>query len=108
MKTAALLFALVTTASAAAIESAVSYDGHKVFRIPVTDDGSHIKSVINKLKLDVWQPPSRKGAFADIQVAPSQLKDFHKAMEGQELITMHDDLGSSISRESTFEVYAGK
>ena len=108
MKAVLALSVLLASASAAAVHGSVNYDGHKVFRVPVTDDGSHIKSVIDKLKLEVWQPPSKKGAFADIQVSPEQLDDFTKVMDGHELITMHDDLGKSIAHEGTFETYAGR
>lgn len=107
MKTLALLPSLVASVVALAVEPKLSYDGHKVFRVPVLDDGSHIKGVINKLNVITWQPPTRKGAFADVQVAPSQLDAFHKAMNGQEIITMHEDLGKSITEEGTFHTYAG-
>lgn len=107
MKTLAILPSLLASVVALAVESQVSYDGHKVFRVPVLDDGSHIKNVIDKLNVITWQPPTRKGAFADVQVAPSQLDAFHKAMKGQELITMHEDLGKSVAEEGAFHTYAG-
>ncbi|OAA34208.1 carboxypeptidase [Metarhizium rileyi] len=106
MKSLTHLFPFLVPVAALAVESAVSYYGHQVFRVPVTDDGSHIQSVIDKLKVNIWQPPTRKGAFADVQVAPSQLEDFRKAMEGHQLITMHEDLGKSILEEGTYKVYA--
>lgn len=107
MKALAVLSSLLAPAAAVAIDSELSYDGHRVFRVRIADDGSHVRGVIDKLQLTTWQPPSRKGAFADIQVAPRQLEEFHKAMDGQDLTTMHDDLGKSIKREGTFMTYAG-
>ncbi|KAJ6781181.1 hypothetical protein PWT90_05958 [Aphanocladium album] len=84
----------------------VSYDGHKVFRVPVTDDGSFLRGVIDKLDVSTWQPPSKKGAFADIHVPPHSLKAFQDALQGHELITMHNDLGESIRKEGEFQTYA--
>lgn len=107
MKALVVLSTLVACGSARAVESKVSYDGYKVFRVPVVDDGSHIQSVMDTLKVISWQPPTRKGAFADIQVAPSQLEAFNKAMQGHEVITMHENLGNSIAEEGTFHAYAG-
>lgn len=89
-------------------ESPVSYDGHKVFRVPIVDDGTHIQSLIDHLNLNVWQPPSKKGAFADIQVAPGQLAAFENAMKGRSFEIMHEDLGDSIAREGTIQAYAGE
>ncbi|TQV93843.1 carboxypeptidase A1 precursor [Cordyceps javanica] len=93
-------------AAAATVQQAVSYDGHKVFRVPVTDDGSYLRSVLDKLEVSTWQPPAKKGAFADIQVPPQSLKLFEEALKGHEIITMHEDLGESIRNEGAFQVYA--
>lgn len=98
---------LAALAVAASVPQSVSYDGHKVFRVPVHDDGAYLQSVVDKLDVSVWQPPSKKGAFADIQVAPHLVKAFEAAMSGHELITMHDDLGQSVKEESAFPIYAG-
>ncbi|KAK2616658.1 hypothetical protein QQS21_000481 [Conoideocrella luteorostrata] len=106
MKAVAALSSLLAAAAAVSAETPVSYDGHKVFRIPVLDDGSHIQKLVDQLHLEVWQPPSKKGAFADIQVAPDQLIAFEKAMEGRRLEVMHENLGDSIAEESTFQTYA--
>ncbi|KAJ2965442.1 hypothetical protein NQ176_g10612 [Zarea fungicola] len=97
---------LLTLAVAASVPQSVSYDGHKVFRVPVHDDGAYLQSVVDKLDVSVWQPPSKKGAFADIQVAPHLVKAFEAAMSGHELITMHDDLGQSVKEEAIFPIYA--
>lgn len=107
MKTAAIQSLFIALAAAAAVQPKVSYDGHKVFRVPVVDDGSHVKSVLDKLNIHAWQQPSRKGAFADIQVAPKELDAFYKAMQGQQLTVMHEDLGQSIAQEGTYQSYAG-
>ncbi|OAA54702.1 carboxypeptidase A1 precursor [Cordyceps fumosorosea ARSEF 2679] len=93
-------------AAAATVPQSVSYDGHKVFRVPVTDDGSFLRSVLEKLDVTTWQPPAKKGAFADIHVPPQSLKPFQEALEGHEVITMHENLGESIRSEQTYQVYA--
>ncbi|KAF4506597.1 hypothetical protein G6O67_006665 [Ophiocordyceps sinensis] len=84
----------------------VSYDGFKVFRVPVGGSAQRVNNVVARLGLDVWQPASRKGAFADIEVPPAKLDNFGRAMAGLELLTMHDDLGRSIADEASFDVYA--
>ncbi|KAG6015510.1 hypothetical protein E4U43_005169 [Claviceps pusilla] len=103
---AAILVASAASASATA-GSKPSYNGHRVYRLHVTDeqDGAHIQDIIDKLSLVTWQPPSKKGAFADMQVPPDQLDAFHEAMKHRELITMHEDLGASIRSEAAFETY---
>ncbi|ATY65742.1 carboxypeptidase A1 precursor [Cordyceps militaris] len=93
-------------AAAVTAPQAVSYDGHKVFRVPVTDDGSFLRSVLDKLDVSTWQPPAKKGAFADIHVPPQSLQPFAQALKGHEVITMHEDLGQSIRKEGAFQVYA--
>lgn len=98
---------LAAGAWAAATPARVSFDGYKVFRVPVRDEAQRVNDVVARLGLGVWQPASRKGAFADIEVPPSKVDDFAREMQGLELITMHEDLGRSIADEASFEVYAG-
>lgn len=107
---AAAALVAITASALDAATSKPSYHGQKVFRIPVTDedDGLLIQSLVDKLGLVVWQPPSKKGAFADMQVPADQLRAFNKAMEHRKIITMHEDLGKSIKNESRFHDYAGK
>ncbi|OAA72837.1 carboxypeptidase A1 precursor [Akanthomyces lecanii RCEF 1005] len=97
---------LPLAAAVATVPQSVSYDGHKVFRVPVTDDGSFLRSLIAKLDVSTWQPPSKKGAFADIHVPPHALKPFEQALQGHEVVTMHEDLGESIRNEGAYQVYA--
>ncbi|TWU74871.1 hypothetical protein ED733_002758 [Metarhizium rileyi] len=99
MKAIIFFASLLARAATKPAESFVSYYGHKVFRVPVMDDGTHIQSLVDRLNLNVWQPPSKKGAFADVQVSPSQLEVFGKAMHGRSFEILHEDLGESIARE---------
>lgn len=111
MKTLALLSSLLAAASAAApptpTPTTASYDGYKVFRVPVRTKTQRVNHVVDKLGLGYWQPAQRKGAFADIQVPPGQVDAFYREMDGLELITMHEDLGKSMAGETTSLAYAG-
>ncbi|KAG6130276.1 hypothetical protein E4U35_002016 [Claviceps purpurea] len=111
MKPLFLAAAALVAITASALDAAASnpsYHGHKVFRIPVADeeDGLLMQNLVDKLGLAVWQPPSKKGAFADMQVPADQLRAFGKAMEHRNVIIMHEDLGKSIRNESKFHDYA--
>ncbi|KAG5930356.1 hypothetical protein E4U42_001871 [Claviceps africana] len=109
MRACFLAAALAASASAlAAAGAGAPYLGHRVYRVPVTDaqDGAHIRDVIDRLGLEVWQPPTRKGSFADVQVPPGRVEAFREAMGHREVRTMHEDLGASIRKETAFEVYA--
>ncbi|OAQ65367.1 carboxypeptidase [Pochonia chlamydosporia 170] len=87
-------------------EGKVSYDGYKVFRVPVMEnDVPYLQSLIQRLNLSTWKAPKR-GAFSDIQVAPSQLGAFERAMRGRSFEVMHEDLGASIADEGNFQAYA--
>ncbi|PHH93354.1 hypothetical protein CDD83_5908 [Cordyceps sp. RAO-2017] len=107
MKSLLVLPSLLAAVSAAVTPTPtqVSFDGYKVFRVPVRTQVQRVNEVVEKLDLSFWQPASRKGAFADIQVPPNKVDDFRHAMEGLELITMHEDLGKSIAEEAVFEAY---
>lgn len=106
MKSISLVSSLLAAATAVTARGPVSYEGHKVFRIPVVDDGSRIGKLVDRLNLEVWQPPSKKGAFADVQVGPEQLSAFEKAMKGQKFDIMHENLSDSICKEAAFQRYA--
>lgn len=108
MKLVAVFASLLATAAAMPAEGKVSYDGYKVFRVPVMEnDVPYLQSVIQRLNLSTWKAP-KKGAFSDIQVAPNQLGAFERAMRGRSFEVMHEDLGASIADEGNFQAYAGK
>lgn len=50
--------------------AAVSYSGYKVFRVPVGAQVQYVNAAVARLGLNMWQPVSRKGAFADVEVPP--------------------------------------
>ncbi|KAF4596022.1 carboxypeptidase [Ophiocordyceps camponoti-floridani] len=83
-----------------------SFDGYKVFRVPVGARTQRVNSVVDEMGLRFWQPASRKGAFADVEVPPAKVDAFRQAMKGFDLIVMHEDLGRSMVSEGTFGVYA--
>lgn len=111
MKSLAALSTLLAVTAAAVPQptpTKASYDGHKVFRVMVGSKPQRVSDVVDRLGLSFWQHPTRKGAFADIEVPPARVDEFRKEMEGLELITMHEDLGKSIADEGAFHIYAGE
>ncbi|POS72027.1 zinc carboxypeptidase [Diaporthe helianthi] len=79
---------------------AVSYDGYRVFRVPVGLDASKVTEIVEKLELDTWKAPNKAGAFADVVVSPDKLQAFNDEVAGIEGIeVMHEDLGASIAAE---------
>ncbi|KAK5995388.1 Metallocarboxypeptidase A-like protein [Cladobotryum mycophilum] len=107
MKSLAILSAFLATASAAAIQPPrVSYDGYKVFRVPVGEHVERVNDVASKLDLQTWKAAKKAGAFADFAVHPDKLDAFHKEVGDLKPIVMHEDLGASIAEESSLSVYA--
>ncbi|TDZ27542.1 Metallocarboxypeptidase A [Colletotrichum sidae] len=110
MKSLAVLSAVFAAASAASVAGAnpkrVSYDGTKVFRVSVGDEVDRINSVVSKLQLSTWKGAPRAGALADIVVPAGQVGAFEAEIAGLNVTTMHEDLGASITDESSFQVYA--
>lgn len=87
----------------------VSYDGYKVFRLPVGTDASKVAGIVDRLGLSTWKGAPRAGSFADVVVPPAQVDAFRGEIAGMEaVVTMHEDLGASIAEEASFQAYAGK
>ncbi|RCI15910.1 hypothetical protein L249_1762 [Ophiocordyceps polyrhachis-furcata BCC 54312] len=111
MKSSTMLSCLLAAAAtwattAAAEEIKMSFDGFKVYRVPVGAKVGHVNSVAKDLGLDFWQPAFREGVFADVEVPPGKVTAFLAAMQGFELFVMHEDLGKSMDVEAAFAVYA--
>lgn len=108
MKSSFLLSLLTLAASAA--NAQVSYDGYKVFRVPSESEEAalDLQNVISTLELETWKQPMKAGAFADIMVPPDKLTKFESLVGDKNPIVMHEDLGSSIAEEGTFDSYQGK
>lgn len=104
MKSALSCLAFAATASALAVPgSKANYDGYKVVRVP-TDDAGTVKDMISQLSLPTWE---KNDAHIDIMVPPAVQKKFDSFTSGLNTETMHDNLGSSILKEQTFNSYAG-
>ncbi|KAH8895379.1 zinc carboxypeptidase [Thozetella sp. PMI_491] len=84
----------------------VSYDGYKVFRLAVGEQVGKVSGIVDRLGLATWKSAPRANAMADIVVPPHLLDVFLSEIEGMQAITMHEDLGASIAKESNFNVYA--
>ncbi|KAF2438513.1 carboxypeptidase A1 precursor [Karstenula rhodostoma CBS 690.94] len=106
MKFLAPLLATFGLASAAAVNSKVSYDGWKVYRVTVGDDSSKLSSVMNKLQLSTWKGKVGHSSVVDIPVPPLQTLQFESGIQGYSSLVMHEDLGASIAQEEIFETYA--
>ncbi|KAG9097208.1 hypothetical protein FRC07_010824, partial [Ceratobasidium sp. 392] len=84
------------------------YAGTKVFRIPTGNQNQteSISNVIDALGLPSWTKARMAFSHIDVQVSKDRLDSFHKALKAvdsnldEQVVTMHDDLGASILRES--------
>lgn len=109
MYSLAVLATVLTAALGATIPNKpVSYDGHKVFRVSAGKNPEKIASVVDKLKLDAWSFPKTPNSKADVVVPPAKLSEFEELISGFTSEVMHEDLGTSISKEGTFSAYAGE
>lgn len=106
MKFLAPLLATLGLASAAAVNSKVTYDGWKVYRVTVGDDSSKLSSVMSKLQLSTWKGKVGHSSVVDIPVPPLQTLEFESGINGYSSLVMHEDLGASIAQEEVFETYA--
>ena len=106
MKVFAAVAAFVAAASAAAVPATpVSYDGYKVFRVPVGKSAAPIDAIIKKLELETWEYTRQPGSFADLVVSPDKLKLFERQAANLGAVVMHEDLGASIAEESAFTTF---
>lgn len=107
MKFFAISSAILGLASAAAVQSKVSYDGWKVYRVTVGDDSAKLESVISKLQLSPWKGKNvAASSVVDVPVPPAQILEFESGIQGYSNLVMHEDLGASIAGEEVFETYA--
>ena len=106
MKFLALSLATLGLVSAAAVDSKVSYDGWKVYRVTVGENKAQLSSVIDKLQLSPWKGKAATSNVVDVPVPPAHVKEFEAATQGYKTFVMHKDLGASIAGEEVFETYA--
>jgi len=100
-----VVFALV---SAVSVPGKVSYSGYKVFRVAYGTESSKIDSLVSSLSLETWKSSAKATGHVDVVVPPSALQDFELGTTDMETSVMHNDLGSSIAEEESFQAYAGK
>lgn len=107
---AALLTIFAGASAAATTEPVVSYDGYKVFRVPVATKqfAATLDKLSTTLGLSMWKPAYEAGDHADIAVPPTMLGVFQSKVAGLNLEVMHEDLGKSIAQENTFQAYDGQ
>lgn len=97
MKSLLLTSLLLSSASAAAVNKKVSYDGFKVFRVSAGDNLAAVEDTVTALGLDKWIDGAENTGHLDVVVAPKQLQAFEEA--GLNSTVMHDDLGVSIAAQ---------
>ncbi|KAJ4290567.1 hypothetical protein N0V90_010784 [Kalmusia sp. IMI 367209] len=106
MKFFAISLATLGLASAAAVDSKVSYDGWKVFRVTVGENSAKLSSVMEKLQLSTWKGKVATSKVVDVVVPPAHVLEFQASTQGYNTLVMHEDLGASIAQEEVFETYA--
>ncbi|KAF2650456.1 hypothetical protein K491DRAFT_608767 [Lophiostoma macrostomum CBS 122681] len=105
MRFFALHLASLGLASAAAVNTKVTYDGWKVYRVNVADNAK-FSTLVSDLGLATWKGRPETSDVVDVMVSPSQLEAWGQAAEGLETQVMHDNLGEAVAAEADFPVYA--
>jgi len=84
------------------------YDNVKVLRIPTGNITSELDSLVSKYNLDAWTLHIRPDCHLDVEVPAEKYSEFTTTVNGLlkgngitvPIITMHEDLGASIRKES--------
>ncbi len=84
------------------------YDNVKVLRIPTGHDISKLESLISEYQLNVWTEHLLPNSHLDIEVPAEKFSNFTTTINSilkddgitAPIITMHEDLGESIRKES--------
>jgi carboxypeptidase A4 len=105
---AAVSLASLTLVDALVAPRSVSYDGWKVYRVNVGENRSKLKDVVSGLQLGTWKGSVDTSDIVDVMVAPTQIQKFEAETKNIDTAVMHEDLGASISEETSFTTYAGK
>ena len=98
---------LLALASAGIVPRKASYDGAKVFRMPVGHETEKVKNLINDLHLSTWNGDAKDDAIIDLFVPAEKVVDFEDATLDIDTEVMHEDLGASIAEESNFAQFSG-
>ena len=89
-------------------DTSVIYDNVKVLRIPTGNNTSKLDSLVSKYELNVWTVHTRPNSHLDVEVPAEKYTGFTTAVSSilkedgipVPIITMHEDLGASIRKES--------
>ena len=96
MKSVLFLSALLGCVSAIAVPQKVSYDNHKVVRV---EDNPEVQQFIKQYSLATWVKQNGK---IDVVVPPGVT-----ALDGMDMVVMHENLGDSIAKEANYDAYQG-
>ena len=97
MKAIFLSLLFISSSSAAAVPSKVSYDGYKVVRVKSSPE---VESIIQDHSLATWNGAGRAYGQIDVVVPPGV-----QALDGMDSHVMHEDLGASIAVETDYQAY---
>jgi len=99
---------IFASVSAVSVPTKISYDGYKVFRVGYGTESSAIDDLVSSLSLQTWKSSAKGTGHVDVVVPPSALQDFQLGTADMDTSIMHNDLGSSIAEEESFQAYAGE
>ncbi|WYZ43279.1 hypothetical protein EsH8_VI_000978 [Colletotrichum jinshuiense] len=80
-----------------AASTPVSYDGYQVLRVKTGTEAASVQQKLSSIKFDEWNTVVNK--HIDIAISPDQVARFRDL--GLDYHVMHEDLGISITTEST-------
>lgn len=103
--TLSLLLATAFATPAVKPAQKTNYDGAKVVRITIDDtvqQAKQVQQLVKDLDLEVWthEASIKPLHTVDIQIDADKLVAFEEKLGGLTYITMHEDLGAAIRKES--------
>jgi len=116
MKPVRFLCFLLSALPVFAQDTRVLYHNVKVVRIPTGPNTSKLESLVTKYQLNVWTEHASPNSHLDVEVPREKYTSFTTAVDGilkeegitTPIVTMHEDLGESIRKESEGSVSASK
>ena len=99
----ALTSLAVGVASSPAVDSPITYDGYKVYRIETGGKTDALKETLSAFKYDEW---NNDAGSLDIALSPDQQDKF--AGLGLDFRVLHENLGNSIKTEAAVPASAHK
>jgi hypothetical protein len=97
-------------------DSSVQYQGFKVLRIPTGPNTLKLEALVTNYQLNVWTEHALPNSHLDVEVPPEKYTSFATAVDSilkddgitTPIVTMHNDLGESIRKESEGSISASQ